>query len=119
VPEFRRVADCADSLNARIAKQQGIHFRLIVLHQSNSNRPPWVIVPCLTSPMDSSRITPAQAEQVRRRVKRDLDYVTALVGRMRTLNFPEDDSLWRSGLRAQKALTELHCVLNGRTRRGE
>ena len=58
--------------------------------------------------MDSSDLTPEQADRLGAAIRRYLDYVGRVRRRMEQLGFPPDDSLYRAASRAHDALQELH-----------
>jgi len=58
--------------------------------------------------MDSTHITPAQANRLREILGRNLRFVARLSQRMERLGFPADDPLYVATSKAQRALQELH-----------
>ena len=61
--------------------------------------------------MDSSNLTPAQLDKLRRAVARPRDYLFKLVTRMRAQSFPDDDPLRVAAARANDAVDDLYLHL--------
>ena len=64
--------------------------------------------------MDSSQLTPGQAEKLREAIRPHLCYLTRLRERMERRGFPGSDPLYRAVVTAQRAVqgvyTELHYL---------
>jgi len=58
--------------------------------------------------MNSSHLTPAQANRLREILGRNLGFIARLCQRMERLGFPADDPLYVAASKAQRALQEVH-----------
>ena len=57
--------------------------------------------------MDSSDLTPEQAERLKVIVGRQLRFLNRMVGRMQQRQFPVDDPIWVAGIAARNAAQDL------------
>jgi hypothetical protein len=57
--------------------------------------------------VDSSDMTPEQAERLKAVVSRQLRFLNRMVGRMQQRQFPLDDPLWLAGVAARNAAQDL------------
>lgn len=68
--------------------------------------------------MDSRTITPAQADQLRKIVGRQLDYLNRLCARIQVQRWPDDDPLALHAIRARDAMQAVNDAARGAGRRG-